>query len=286
MKKVMAIHDISGFGKCSLTVALPVLSACKIQTTCLPTAVLSTHTAIPGFTYKDLTKDISAFHRHWKSLNLTFDAMYSGFLGSKEQISMIADIFKTFKTKQNLILVDPVMADNGKMYSIFDAHFAKEMTKLCKNADIIVPNMTEAAFLLEQSYRNGPYDKTYIEKMLRDLSNELNVKKVVLTGVHFDNVSLGAAAYDKETDAVVYGFSKKIDGYFHGTGDLFGSCLLAAILNDNSLQKSIQFACDFVKESIERTVRDKTNINYGVNFEEGLSQFCRRITGEEEYEIE
>jgi len=277
MKKVMAIHDISGFGKCSLTVALPVLSACKIETTCLPTAVLSTHTAIPGFTYRDLTADISAFYKHWQKLGLTFDAIYSGFLGSKDQISMVADIFKTFKTKQNLILVDPVMADDGKMYSIFDANFAKEMAKLCACADMIVPNITEASFLLEQSYKTGPYDKAYIEKMLRDLSEKLKIQKVVLTGVYFDNVSLGAAAYDKNTDKINYGFSKKIEGSFHGTGDLFGSCLLAAILNGNSLSKSIQFACDFVRESIERTVRDKTNISYGVNFEEGLADYCKLV---------
>lgn len=283
MKKVMAIHDISGFGKCSLTVALPVLSACKIETTCLPTAVLSTHTAIEGFTYRDLTEDIPAFHKHWQSLNLTFDAVYSGFLGSKEQISMVADIFKTFKTKQNLILVDPVMADNGKMYSIFDNNFAREMAKLCNCADIIVPNITEASFLLGQSYREGPYDKIYIEKMLKDLSKTLNVKKIILTGVYFDNANLGAAAYDKDTDTAVYGFSKKVDGYFHGTGDLFGSCLLAAILHGNGLKDSVQFSCDFVKGSIDRTVRDKTNINYGVNFEEGLEDYCRAIVNVNNY---
>lgn len=276
MKKTMAIHDISGFGKCSLTVVLPVLSACGIETAVLPTAVLSTHTAIEGFTYRDLTEDIPAFYKHWKNLNLKFDALYSGFLGSLEQINIVKDIYKTFKTKDNIILVDPVMADYGKMYSIFDSSFAEEMSKLCKSADIIVPNITEAVFMLKESYKEGPYEKQYIEKLLKGLNKKLGTKNIVLTGVYFDDIKLGAAVFAE--GEIAYKFSKKIQGNYHGTGDLFGSVMLAALLNNKSLNQSSQIACDFVRESIERTLKEEViNLNYGVNFEEGLADLYLKI---------
>ena len=278
MKKAMAIHDISGFGKCSLTVALPVLSACGIETIVLPTAVLSTHTAIPGFTYRDLTEDIPAFYKHWEKLNLKFDSVYSGFLGSNYQIDMVKDIIKTFKTNNNLILVDPVMADYGKMYTIFDEAFAKDMAKLCSCADIIVPNITEACFMLGASYKEGPYEKAYIEMLLKDLSSALNIENVILTGVYFDDKKLGASAYSKKENVVCYGFSEKVEGSFHGTGDLYASVMLASLLNGKKLNEAIKIAADFVTDSIKRTLNDGIeNFNYGVNFEEGLADLYLKI---------
>ena len=192
-KRVAAIHDISGFGKCSLTVALPVISAAGIETSVIPTAVLSSHTAVkPGYTCRDLTDDMRPFAAHWKQLGLSFDAIYSGYLGSTEQIAIVCDIIDTFKIEKTVVIVDPAMADNGKMYELFDKSFASRMRKLCKKADIIVPNITEAMFLLEEEYFEGPYTKGFIENTLSRLGN-LGPEKVVLTGVCFDEKKIGAA---------------------------------------------------------------------------------------------
>jgi pyridoxine kinase len=152
-KRIAAIHDISCVGRCSLTVALPILSAAGIDTGILPTAVLSTHTGgFENFTYRDLTEDITPIASHWKSLDLKFDALYSGFLGSYEQIDLVSNLFELFKDQDTLILVDPVMADNGEFYSVYSPEMAKGMARLCQKADIIVPNLTEAAFMLDEPY--------------------------------------------------------------------------------------------------------------------------------------
>ena len=273
LKRVVAIHDISGFGKCSLTVALPIISAAGIEVTILPTAVLSTHTGgFTGFTYRDLTEDIQPIADHWKSLGIEFDAIYTGFLGSFEQLDLVGRFFDTFKTKDNLILVDPVMADNGEMYKIFSPEFALGMRDLCKKADIIVPNLTEASFLLGEAYNPGPYSKEYIEDMLKKLS-ALGPKKVVLTGVFFDDEELGAATYDADTQEVAYSFEKRIPGYFHGTGDVFGSALLSAILNGFSLNEAADIAVRFTTSAIRKTAASGTDIRFGVNFEQTIPEF-------------
>ncbi|MDR3552489.1 MAG: pyridoxamine kinase [Clostridia bacterium] len=276
-KRVAAIHDISGFGKCSLTVALPIISVAGIETSVIPTAVLSTHTGgFTGFTYRDLTEDLRPIARHWKSLGLTFDALYSGFLGSFEQLEIVSEIFDLFKTKENLILVDPVMADNGELYSLFNTDFAAGMAKLCSKADIIVPNLTEAAFLLKREYREGPYDKAYIGELLKALA-ALGPSRVVLTGVWFDKSELGAACYDDSTGETGFALSKTIEGYYHGTGDVFASALLSGLLNGFSLSDSTQLAVDFTAGSIRRTYEAGTDVRFGVNFEAGLPELIRRL---------
>ena len=231
-KRVAAIHDLSGFGKCSLTVALPILSAAGIETSALPTAILSTHTGgILGYTYRDLTEDMRPFMKHWKELDIRFDAVYSGFLGSFEQLDIVKEFFSLFKREDNLILVDPVMGDNGELYKIFTPKFAKGMRSLCEKADIIVPNLTEAALLLGEPYQAGPYTKAYIDGILHKLS-QLGPKQVVLTGVYFDEKELGAATFDMERNATEYVLTEKIPGYYHGTGDVFASALLSGLLNN------------------------------------------------------
>ncbi|MDL2262056.1 pyridoxamine kinase [Bacteroidales bacterium OttesenSCG-928-I21] len=272
-KRVVAIHDISGFGKCSLTVALPIISAAGIETAVLPTAVLSTHTGgIPGFTYRDLTEDIEPIAKHWKDLNLSFDAIYTGFLGSFEQLELISTFFDDFKSQDNIIFVDPVMADHGKLYSIFTPEFAKGMTKLSSKADILVPNMTEALIMLDEEYKEGPYTDEFIENILLRLS-QLGPKQIVLTGVYFDEKLLGAATYDKDTDKIGYAFADRIEGAYHGTGDVFGSALLGAILNGFSLLDSAVIAVNFTTESIQKTADAKTDIRFGVNFEESIPNY-------------
>lgn len=276
-KRVAAIHDISGFGKCSLTVALPILSAAGIETSALPTAILSTHTGgISGYTYRDLTEDMRPIMQHWKSLDIQFDAIYTGYLGSFEQLDIVKKFFDTFRRDDNLILVDPVMGDNGELYTSFTRKFAAGMRSLCQKADIIVPNLTEAALLLDEPYRPGPYTHAYIESLLRKLS-ELGPKQVVLTGVFFKDDELGAATYDRTTDAIDYVFTRKVPGYYHGTGDVFASALLAALLNDFTLIGSAAIAVHFTSESIRRTYEAKTDYRFGVNFEQSFPDFLKEL---------
>lgn len=276
-KRIAAIHDISCFGRCSLTVALPIISSLGIEVSPIPTAVLSTHTGgIDGYTYRDLTDDILPIVRHWQSLKLGFDAVYTGFLGSFEQLNIVSEIFDTLKTKKNLIVVDPVMADNGKLYKIFPSDFPVGMRKLCEKADIIVPNITEAVLLLGEPYLEGPYTRPYIERLLIRLS-ELGPKQVVLTGVYFNDAQLGAASYDAETKRVEYALSNRIEGYFHGTGDVFASVLVGALLIGLELPKAVKTAVDFTVGSIERTKEARTDIRFGVNFEAGLPRLAQRL---------
>lgn len=286
-KRVAAIHDISGFGRCSLTVALPILSAAGIETSVLPTAVLSTHTGgFTGFTYRDLTEDMPAIAKHWKSLDIGFDALYSGFLGSFEQLDIVSNIFQQFKTKENIILVDPVMADNGTLYRIFPDTFPEGMRKLCSKADIIVPNITEALLLLGEPYNPGPYTHEFIETLLRKLSG-IGPAKVVLTGVYFEDHKLGVATYERskqnpsaqvqEQETIRYVLADRIPGYFHGTGDVFASALLSGLLNDFSLEQSARIAVDFTTASIRRTYLAQSDIRYGVFFEQEIPGFIKNL---------
>ncbi len=278
LKRVLAAHDISCFGKCSLTVALPIISACGVESTILPTAVLSTHTGgFEGFTYRDLTEDINPITDHLKTLPITFEGIYTGFLGSFEQIDLMKDMFDKFKTKDTLILVDPVMADHGKLYTIFDEKFPMKMKELCQKADIIIPNLTEATLMLGKEYKEGPYTKDYIEDIVYSLHKEIGCEKIVLTGVYFDDDKLGAVSYDGVKDELIYSLSEKIDGFYHGTGDVFGSALLGALLNDFSLSNSTQIACDFVCECIRKTKEAGTDIRFGVNFEQTIPMLIKSL---------
>lgn len=275
-KRVAAIHDISGFGRCSLTVALPILSAMGIETTAMPTALLSTHTGIDGYTYKDLTDEMPLFIKHWKELDLKFDAVYSGFLGSHRQIELVCNFIDEFKTEDTLVMVDPAMADHGKMYTTFDKSFSKEMTKLCKKADVIVPNMTEAVFMLDMEYIEGPYTEQYIENILKSLS-DLGPSNIVLTGVHFNDKELGAASYDSQTGIINYSFSPFIDSIYHGTGDIFASVVLASILNNRELNQSVDTAVNFIYDCLILSGNAKSNAFRGVIFESGLPALSKEL---------
>ncbi len=276
-KRVAAIHDVSGFGKCALTVALPVISAAGIETSVIPTAVLSTHTGgLTGYTCLDLTDEMPKIAHHWESLGLTFDAIYSGYLGSERQVDIVCDFIDTFCKNGCFSIVDPAMADNGKMYALLDMDFAKAMKRLCRKADIIVPNMTEAAFLLDSEYHHGPYTEEYIESVMHRLA-EMGPKKIVLTGVSFDNETIGAACLDATEDKPKYYFRKRVDGMFHGTGDVFASALTAALLKDKDLYSSTKIAVDFTVDSILRTAMGGTDHRYGVDFERGLGELIKTL---------
>lgn len=278
-KRVAAIHDISGIGKCSLTAAIPVISAAGIEAAAMPTAVLSTHTGnIEGYTYRDLTSDLTPTALHWNSLGITFDGIYSGFLGSVEQVDIVCNFIDMFKGENTVVIVDPAMADGGKMYTTFDKSFAGEMTRLCKKADIIVPNITEAAFLLGEEYFEPPYSEDYIASLLKRLSS-LGASMIVLTGVAFNDDELGCAVYCRDTDEVFYSFSEKYPGIYYGTGDLFASALTGAYLNGKTIFESAEIALEFTNSAINRTYEAGTDTRFGVNFEQGIADYIRRLGG-------
>lgn len=275
MKRIVTIQDISCVGKCSLTVALPIISAMGIETAAIPTAVLSTHTAFKNFTYRDLTGDLPKIAKHWKQEKFDFDGIYTGYLGSIEQIDMLKEFFKQFKTSENFIFIDPVMADNGKLYAGFDENFVREMKELCKMADIIVPNLTEASYMLGKEYKEN-YNEQEIKDILIELSN-LGPQYIVLTGVSFKNNELGVMSYNKKTNEFFTYFKEKIPAKYHGTGDIFASTLFGAITNNNTLEEGLKIAVDYVWETINDTYKTNKKDVYGVNFETKIPYLIDRI---------
>lgn len=276
-KTALAVHDISCVGRCSLTVALPIISAAGVNTAVLPTAVLSTHTGgFTGYTYRDLTDDIRPISDHWSGMDLKFDAIYSGYLGSIRQIDLVLELFDKHRAQGGIILVDPVMADNGVLYAGFPEAFPAEMRRLCAASDIMVPNITEATMMLGESYSEGPYTKEYIESLVRRLS-AINGKRVVMTGVCFDDKLLGAAAYDPLSDTVSYSFDKRISGYLHGTGDVFGSALLGALLSGKSFAKANEIAVKYTRETIAVTFAGNNELRMGPCFELTLPYYMELL---------
>ncbi len=269
MKRIITVQDISCVGKCSLTVALPVISAMGVEACVLPTAVLSTHTAFKDFTFRDLTNDISAITRHWQQEKISFDAIYTGYLGSFEQIELMQQFISDFGGGSTRVIVDPCMGDNGALYSGFTPDFAKAMAGLCSKADVIVPNLTEAAFMLGQPYKAEGYTKEYIEDLLRSLA-ALGSRRIVLKGISFDDKKLGIASYDSESQKIIWYFHERMPQSFHGTGDIFASVLTGALVRGLNLDKACRLAADFVVESIKKTLSHKDYNWYGVDFEAAL----------------
>ena len=275
-KCVAAIHDISGFGRCSLTVALPILSACGIHTACLPTALLSTHTGgLEGWSFLDLAGEMDKFTRHWAGLGLRFDGIYSGYLGGAAQVERLENFLERFGGDEVLTLIDPAMADGGRLYSSLTPELAARMTTLCSRAHIITPNLTEAAMMLGERYHAGPYSEGYIERLLHGLLS-LGPRQVVLTGVCFDETALGAACIDHD-GKISYTFTKKLPGTYHGTGDVFASVLCGALLRDWPLPRAIELAVRYTHAAIERTHEAGTDTRFGVNFEMGLADLAARL---------
>ena len=280
MKKIVTILDISCFGKCSLTVALPIISAMGIETAVIPTAVLSTHTG-PGFkdyTFRDLTSDIPAIAKHWKSMKLKFDALYTCYLDSPEQVEIVSDFFNDFGGDDNVIIVDPVLGDAGKLYAGFTMDFVEKMKKLCKKADYIIPNMTEVSFLLGIPYTEV-YDEAYVKDVLRKLA-ALGCKVPVITGVHYDDIQQGAAAYDSEKDEFYFSFDKNVNYRFHGTGDIFSSVFTGACALGMNLQQCIDIAVKFTLDCIEATVPELDEMWYGSCFELCLDKLISYVKKE------
>ncbi len=269
IKRCAAVHDISCIGKCSLTVALPVLSAMGIEVASVPTAILSTHTAgFSGYTFHDLTDELPKITAHWKKENIELDAIYTGYLGSFAQLQFVSDMIDDFKTNSLCVVIDPVMADHGKLYTGFTPEFALEMGKLCAKADVIVPNLTEAAFMLGEEY-NEKYDRNSIKALLQRLA-ALGAKSVVLTGVSYEENKLGCATYDSQTGEFGEYFTEQLPVAMHGTGDVYASAFTGAYMNGKSLIDAASLACDFTCACIKATMDDIENHWYSVKFEKCL----------------
>lgn len=275
-KRIAAIHDISGIGKCSLTVALPICSAAGLETAVIPTAVLSNHTGFcfKDYTFCDLTDQIMPIAKQWKRENISFDAFYTGYLGSIEQTDLVGQAVELLKSDNSIIITDPAMADDGKLYSGIPENFPKAMLRLCEKADIIIPNITEACMLLGVEYKSAPYTESFIEMLLLGLHKKCNAK-VVLTGVTFDERKVGAACYDG--DKITCIFSDKVDKFFHGTGDIFASTFVAAFMNDRSITAAMQIAVNFTYACIKSTLEDEYHREYGVCFEKQLPTLIKYL---------
>jgi len=270
-KKVLAIHDISCVGRCSLTVVIPILSALGLETSILPTALLSTHTGgFNNYSFLDLTDEMCSIMHHWASLSLCFDALYSGFIGSSKQILFIEDVFKRYRSHQSIVLVDPAMADHGCLYATYTQDMVNGMKRLCKMADIITPNLTEAAFLLDVPYKER-FDLSDIESMLVKLG-ALGPRQVVITGISNEDGLIGSAAYDKCNHQVTYAFFKSFNGIFYGAGDVFASALLSALIIGRSLKEANDIAGQYVYLAINNTLIENRDRRYGIMFETALPQ--------------
>ena len=266
--KILTIQDISCYGQCSITVALPILSAFGYETAILPSAILSTHTAgFKDFTVHDLSDEIPKIVNHWEKEKIRFDVLYSAYLGEVRHIDLVLEIKKTLLN--GLFLVDPVMGDNGKLYPAFDQSYVEAMKRLVSQADIIIPNLTEACFLADIPYQEE-YDEAYILALLKRLK-ELGAKQVIITGVHFHKDTLGIASLLE--DGYHYYEHKRISKSYHGTGDIYTSAFLGEYLKHHDIQKAIELAASFVVASIENTLGDETH-NYGVKFEPLLSKYA------------
>ncbi|MBR2255153.1 MAG: pyridoxamine kinase, partial [Candidatus Methanomethylophilaceae archaeon] len=274
-KQVLAIHDVSCVGRCSLTVALPIISAAGIECSVLPTAVLSTHTGgFTGFTYRDLTEDIQPIKEHWKSLGLEFSAVYTGFLGSEEQVDLVIDLVDTV-APNGKVYVDPVMGDKGSLYPVFGPGFPKTMRRLCERADLIMPNMTELTGMLGLEFQERPYTREYVRSILEKSS--VLAPRIVITGVGFSEGEVGAVYFDHVTGEYGEVLRPEIPGYYHGTGDVFGSALVGAIESGVPLGKAVEMAVDLTVSSISLTHSSGADVRYGVDFEPGLYAYAADI---------
>ncbi len=277
-KQAVSIQDISCIGRCSLTVALPILSAAGIATAIVPTAILSTHTGgFKDYTFRDLTEDIMPIAKHWLTENIEFDAIYTGYLGSFEQIEIVKQFFKHFRKDNTLIYVDPAMADNGKLYTGFTPEFALKMGELCAAADVIVPNITEACFMLGEPYQEGPYTEEYINGLLNRLAEKIGTPQIILTGVMYDKQRIGAAIYDTRTGEKGYACTHYLPYSMHGTGDVYASAVLGSLMNGFSLQESAQIAADYTVASMEETYQTRDDLRYGVNFETTIPTLLKAL---------
>ena len=273
--RVAAIHDMSGFGRCSLTVAIPVLSAMGLQCCPLPTAFLSTHTGgFEGFSFLDMTDEMPKAAEHWKTLDLDFQCVYSGFLGSERQIRIVSDFIRDFKRSDTVVVVDPVMGDHGQVYQTYTPAMCDGMVHLAEQADVIVPNLTEAALLLGIAYEELPGGEAGCREIVERLS--LNGQRsVVLTGASTAPELTGAMCFDAAAGRTEIVQVQRIPREFYGTGDVFASVLAGALVKGHALAEATRQAVDFVRACAERTAEQNLPLREGVDFEPLLGLLTR-----------
>jgi len=267
--EVAVIQDLSGFGRCSATIALPVLAAMGNRCETLLTAYLSAHTAYPSSdraVFLDLTDEMTRCSDHWAQLGASFEAIYSGFLGSERQIDVLRAFIARFRRPNTLVLVDPVMGDHGKPYSTYTPALCQRMGALAEQADIITPNLTEAALLLEEPYEAVPSGEAGMAAWLERLSLG-GRRSVVITGVSLSDGAVGAGCWDRETGRVSFSQARQEPAHFPGTGDLFASVLLGSLLKGAPLPQSMERAVSFVQTCAAATLELGTPILDGVQFE-------------------
>jgi len=275
MKRILTVQDISCVGKCSLTVALPIISAAGVETAVLPTAVLSTHTGFPKFTFRDLTDELDPIKDTFRELSLDFDALYTGYLGSFEQIDFIDRFLGESCTSDTFVQIDPVMADHGVLYKGFTQAFADRMAKLCGKADLIIPNLTEASFMLHIPYREE-YDEAYVREVLVKLC-DLGARCAAITGISLREGRIGVYSYCAENGEFFFYDNEKLAESYHGTGDVFASSALGGIMRGLSINDSLRLAVDYTLETMRFTMRDENRRFYGVNFEEALPTYIESL---------
>jgi len=277
IKRIAAIHDLSGVGKCSMTVALPVISASGVECACMPTAILSTHTAVfTGYTVRDLSDDMLPMARHWKKENIGFDGLYSGYMVSPAQGEIISECFDILSNEDTLIIVDPVMADNGQYYAGMGDEMCQAFKKLCARASIITPNVTEACYLTDTEYVDGIHSEEYINTLVKKLGG-LGAETVILTGVCPQEGKIGNVALDVKSGEIVCRYYERLETLYHGTGDLFGSALSALLVRGASLDTAIDSASFLVMEAMKLSEEQNIPSHMGVNFENVLPAYVARI---------
>ena len=264
MKKILTIQDFSCVGKCSLTVAIPIISAFGIETCALPTALLSTHTQFKNWTFANLCSEIDPITTAWKKENIKFDGICTGYLGGVDLIESVKDIINRFVDNNGIVLIDPAMGDNGKLYAGFDMKYAKATKTLCAMADVITPNLTEAAFMLGMEYKEA-YNRDYLLNICQKL-HENGARDVVITGVSKSDSEVGVFCLLNGSEIFEY-YTSREGKDFHGTGDIYSSVVYGALMSGKTLQESVRFACNFTKHCISVTLADQSHPFYGVNFE-------------------
>ena len=266
LKKVAAINDLSGLGRCSLTVAIPILSALKVQCCPFPTAILSSQTGYPEFTFLDFTDEMVKYSNVWKNLGANFDCIYSGFLGSKDQVEIVTSFIK--KNPDSFIVVDPVMGDNGVMYPIFNEDMRNKIKDLVRVSNLTTPNLTEACFLTDRDYTKKDFNHEELINIAMDVS-KLGPNKVVITGIIKDGNILNLS-YDKINNESFFTTVKYNNCSYSGTGDIFTSIICGMLTNGHDLKYAVKTATDFIFKTINYTHQFNTDRNDGVMFEKFL----------------
>lgn len=266
-KKIAIINDMSGFGRCAITVALPIISSLKVQCCPVPTSIFSNHTGFPSYFFDDYTEKLPAYIAQWKKLGLTFNGIETGFLGSKEQIEIVLAFLRDFKTEGSIVVVDPIMGDNGKTYATYTDAMCKEMRRLVCQADIITPNMTEACILSETMFHEDRWKMKEIEAVAEKLS-QMGPEKVVITGIPQGDY-IANYCYERGSGARLLR-TLKVGTQRCGTGDIFAAIITADAVNGVPFPQSVKKASGFIKKCIQKSIELEIPVTDGVCFEEVL----------------